>query len=184
MNKRWILTQESFDRLLNWLSTDRELAGEKYERIRLALIKIFARRGCSQAEQLADETINRVVSKVPELTGNYSGEHAAYFYAVAQKLILEQLKKRNREITLEVEIPVQPPDDDDPCLVECLGKIEPESRWLILEYYQATRQVKIDNRKVLASRLNITTSTLRMRVSRIKDHLKKCILECRGREML
>jgi len=39
MKKEWVLTQEAFDRLLGWLDPDRESAGEKYEAIRLRLIK-------------------------------------------------------------------------------------------------------------------------------------------------
>ena len=58
MNKDWILTQESFDALLNWLDPRREEAGQKYEDIRLRLIKIFTCRGCLEPEDLADETIN------------------------------------------------------------------------------------------------------------------------------
>src|SRR5947209_6617862 len=39
---------DSFDRLLAWLNPDREQAGQRYEEIRRRLIKIFARRGCSE----------------------------------------------------------------------------------------------------------------------------------------
>lgn len=130
-------------------------------------------------EELADEAINRVVNKIETLEDTYSGDPAAYFLGVAQKLILEQLKQKNREAALEMDIPAPRPSTDDPCLQVCLEAIQPESRWLILEYYQETKQDKIDNRKVLASRLNITPSALRMRVSRIREDLKKCILECR-----
>ena len=67
MKTGWVLTQEDFDRLLRWLDANLEAAGKEYEAIRQRLIKIFARRGCSEAEDLADETINRVTE-----TGNYS----------------------------------------------------------------------------------------------------------------
>ena len=59
MKKGWVLTQELFDTLLDWLDPDRERAGHRYETIRLRLIKIFTSRGCPEAEELADETINR-----------------------------------------------------------------------------------------------------------------------------
>jgi hypothetical protein len=52
MNKNWVLSQEAFDALLDWLDPDREQAGIKYEQIRLRLIKIFTGRGCSDAEDL------------------------------------------------------------------------------------------------------------------------------------
>ncbi|HEY0083559.1 MAG TPA: hypothetical protein VGB61_12265, partial [Pyrinomonadaceae bacterium] len=64
MGKQSGLTQEGFERLLTWLSPDREQAGKKYEEIRQSLIKIFVWRGVHEAEDLADETITRVTWKV------------------------------------------------------------------------------------------------------------------------
>src|SRR5689334_18556794 len=63
MNKDWVLSQEAFDALLDWLDSDREQAGIKYEDIRGRLVMMFAARGCVDAEDLADETINRVTQR-------------------------------------------------------------------------------------------------------------------------
>ena len=52
--KDWVLTQGAFDKMLAWLDTDRNLAGEKYEKLRIKLIKIFTCRGCDSPEDLAD----------------------------------------------------------------------------------------------------------------------------------
>ena len=57
MKKEWDLNQNAFDNLLEWLDADRDRAAEKYEAIRLRLIKIFLCRGCSEAEELSDETV-------------------------------------------------------------------------------------------------------------------------------
>jgi hypothetical protein len=75
------LTKEAFDQLLRWLDSDRDKAASKYERIRLRLIRIFAARGCCDAEDLSDQTINVIVGKIDWLTENYEGEPALYFYA-------------------------------------------------------------------------------------------------------
>ena len=64
MHKDWSLSQEDFDALLAWLDPEREQAGLKYEQIRGSLIKIFTGRGCTDPEELADETINRVTAKI------------------------------------------------------------------------------------------------------------------------
>jgi hypothetical protein len=48
--KEWNLTQEAFAKFLSWLNPDPDKAGEKYEEIRLRLIKIFASRGCACPE--------------------------------------------------------------------------------------------------------------------------------------
>ena len=50
--------QEMFDRFLFWLDPNREEAAIKYEAIRRKLIKIFTCRGCIDAEDLADVTID------------------------------------------------------------------------------------------------------------------------------
>ncbi len=94
MKKNWVVTPQAFDSLLGWLDQDREQAGEKYEKIRLRLIKIFTCRGCAEADDLADETINRVTAKVAELISKYTGDPALYFYGVAQKVHLEYVRTK------------------------------------------------------------------------------------------
>ena len=65
MRKDWFLSQEAFDALLKWLDSDREQAAMKYEEIRKRLLRSLP-DDCVEAEDLADETINRVVSKLDE----------------------------------------------------------------------------------------------------------------------
>ena len=93
MKKGWVLTQGGFDALLNWLDADRERAALKYEAIRLRLIKIFTCRGCCEAEELTDETINRVVARVADIAPQYEDDPALYFYGVSHKVHLEYLRK-------------------------------------------------------------------------------------------
>ncbi|HVS20925.1 MAG TPA: hypothetical protein VHD88_03710 [Pyrinomonadaceae bacterium] len=59
-----VLQQEDFGRLLVWLDPDPERVGAIYERIRWRLIAILASRGCALAEELADETIDRVARRL------------------------------------------------------------------------------------------------------------------------
>src|SRR5919198_4623480 len=92
MKQKKPLTQEAFDYLLAWLDADRERAGEKYERIRRRLIMIFPCRRCPDAEELADETINRVALRAAEVSKEYEGDPALYFYGVGQKVFLESVR--------------------------------------------------------------------------------------------
>ncbi len=94
MNKNWVLSQECFDELLDWLDADRERAGAKYEEIRRRLIKIYTNRGCAEAEDLADETINRVANKLAEIKKDFSGDRARYFYGVANKVLMEFQRRK------------------------------------------------------------------------------------------
>jgi len=178
MKKEWVLTQEAFDALLAWLDSDREVAAQKYETIRTRLIKIFACRGCAETEDLADETINRVTSKLPEIQANFIGDPARYFYGVANKIHLEYSRQKllvappppttdNTESELEYE-----------CLDRCVSKLSKENRQLVLSYYQEEKHAKIEHRKLLASRLGIAVNALRIRAHRIRASLQQCVQQC------
>jgi len=168
-------TQEDFEKLLRWLNSDRDKAGEKYERIRFRLIRIFACRGCYEAEDLADETINVVASKTDWLIENYVGDPSLYFYAVAKKIHLEHLKKKPP--------PNVPPPDPEPAEVEqaciylddCLQELRPPDRAMVLRYHQADKHLKIQNRKNLAEELKISRNALRIKVFHLHARLKECL---------
>lgn len=189
MKKDWVLTQDEFDRLLDWLDADRDRAGRKYESIRLRLIKIFTCRGCHQAEELADETINRVVARVVELASGYQGDPALYFYGVSQKVHLEYLRKAhsqpvNLPLATEISQNTQTIDltsDIEPeyeCLERCLEQLPPDNRDLVLRYYQQERKAKIEHRKSLAIELGIAVNALRIRAHRIRLVLQRCVRDC------
>src|SRR5215510_16166620 len=87
------LRQEDFDRLLDWLDTDRERAGLTYEKIRWRLVAILASRGCLTPEDLADETIDRVARRLPEIQATYVGDKAIYFLGVQNNVHHEYLRR-------------------------------------------------------------------------------------------
>lgn len=189
MKKDWVLTQDAFDTLLDWLDADRDRAGRKYESIRLRLIKIFNCRGCHEAEELADETINRVVARVVELAGGYKGDPALYFYGVSQKVHLEYLRKAHSQpinLPLAKESGLNTPAIDltsniEPeyeCLERCLEQLPPDNRDLVLRYYQQERKAKIEHRKSLARELGIAVNALRIRAHRIRLVLQRCVRDC------
>lgn len=177
MKKEWILTQDSFEALLDWLDPNRDVAGQKYEIIRSRLIKIFACRGCFEAEDLADETINRVTSKLKEIEGSFFGERARYFYGVANKIHLEYLRRK------PPPPPLPRPDSNEieqeyDCLERCLQRLTPNNRDLVLQYYREERQAKIDHRRRLAEQLGIALNALRIRAHRIRASLQDCVRDC------
>jgi RNA polymerase sigma factor (sigma-70 family) len=190
MKNQFVVTQQAFDSLLNWLDSDRETAGSKYERIRVRLIKIFTCRGCGEADDLADETINRVTSKLGEIAQTYSGDPALYFYGVAQKVHLEYLRKRqptqesstgNREPGGQSAWPSETSDEVEreySCLERCMDGLPPENRRLVLEYYQEEKRAKIDHRKMLADQFGIAVNALRIRAHRLRLQLQHCVQHC------
>jgi DNA-directed RNA polymerase specialized sigma24 family protein len=180
MKRERAITQESFDALLAWLDEDREVAGQKYETIRKRLIKIFINRGCSDAEDLADLTISRVVVRLPEVSGGYVGEKISYFCGVARLVYLEST--RRKEIATDSFPPPRTtrPDAARECLRECLDRLPSEQRELVLEYYLYEKQAKIDHRKRLTEELGITANALRLRAHHIRVGLEECVRECAG----
>ena len=181
MKKNWVLSQESFDLLLAWLSPDREQAGQRYEEIRTRLIKIFTTRGCGEAEELADETINRVASKVAEVKDSYKGDQALFFYGFVHNIYLEYLRRKPAPIP--PSMPRLSEDDEErlSCLDECFEKLDSETRDLVIQYYQGERTAKINHRKELADELGIGPNALRIRAFRARAMLLKCIAKCLAR---
>jgi RNA polymerase sigma factor (sigma-70 family) len=176
------LTQATFEELLDWLDPDREAAGKKYEYIRLRLIRIFTGRGCRIAEELADETIDRVAIKVREVSANYTGNPAAYFYGVAYKVLHEYQRKNPRVLS---DLPdLAAPDEADhieevyDCLERCLQSLARDQRTLLLHYYQGSKQQKIKHRRELAEQLGIALNALRIRAFRIRTTLQHCVSKC------
>lgn len=183
MTKTW---EDNFDALLTWLDPDRDSAGRKYEEIRHSLILIFQWRGVCDAEDLADETITRVINKVPEIAPEYTGAPALYFYAVAKRLAFEVSRRQQTKIELENPEKLPEPASEDAgnnreaayeCLEKCLKRLSPADSELILLYYQQ-EQPKIDYRKELARKYNLVPNALRVKVHRIRAVLHTCINKC------
>jgi RNA polymerase sigma factor (sigma-70 family) len=178
MKHDWNLSQDDFDALLDWLDPDREQAGIKYEDIRKRLIKIFTGRGCADAEDLADETINRVTSRLSEIKKEFKGDPARYFFGVANKVSMEYMRRKPPQAP-----PPQPNDSDQVelefrCLEHCIESLSEENRYLLLKYYGAEGRSKVDQRKQLAEELGIVPNALRIRAYRIRLGLQECVEKC------
>ncbi|HKV41136.1 MAG TPA: sigma-70 family RNA polymerase sigma factor [Blastocatellia bacterium] len=184
------LTQERFDRLLAFLDADRERAGSKYETIHRGLVRFFAGRGCRTPADQADETINVVATKIPDGVRVQGGNPSRYFYGVA-RLILKQHWRRPESrlesldhlrlldhplqegfVSVEHGLLIQEAEQELAQLERCLDELAPESRLLILKYYERQGLTKTASRRVLAESLGIGLSTLRVRSHRIRGLLR------------
>ena len=168
----WNIDQASFDQLLRWLSVDPDTAGERYEVIRRKLIRLFASRRCIFAEDLADETFNRVARKLPQIKESYVGNQLSYFYGVAKKVYLEYLRCISRQRRPSLLMAEGELEEMFEHLEKCLSQLSHQDRELILTYYQGIAREKIDNRKKLAQELEIPLSALRLRAHRIVSRLR------------
>jgi hypothetical protein len=178
MKRREPPDQVAFDKLLFWLDPDREKAGEKYEKIQRRLIRIFTARGCCDADDLADVTMNVVSSKIDWLIANYVGDPSLYFYAVAKKIYLESIKPRP-----EPPPPAPLPDNSEveracACLDRCLLELDPGEALLITRYHEDDGRGRIQYRKQLAAELKISRNALRIRACHLHARLKLCVEKC------
>lgn len=87
------LTADQFEGLLRRLDPDRELAALQYESLRFRLIRFFEWNGCAGAEDLADETLDRVARKLPLVDVL---DVTAFAWGVAKKVKLEGERKAAR----------------------------------------------------------------------------------------
>lgn len=175
--------QEEFDALLAWLDSDRDRAAViLYDEIRVKLVKILERRQCWAADELADETINRVSHKVKDVAPIYEGNPALYFYAFLKKVYQEWLRDVPTDPLPDDLLRAPEPDDDvDPvhdCLEKCLQELDQDDRDLVLKYFEKEKGAKIEHRKELAASRGLTQNALRMKVHRINEELRKCIIKC------
>lgn len=188
----WILTQRAFNQLLEGLDQDRERAGEEYERLRRKLVRFFECRGSLFPEDRTDETINRVARKVAE--GEKLQNPSSYFYGVARMVFMEGLgREANRQDASHkpawLQNPPSPPVPTDDlesdrlsCLSQCIQQLPPESRELLLQYYDGEKGVKIANRQKLAERFRIPLNALRIRACRLRQGLGTCVDKCLKRQ--
>lgn len=172
-------TQDPFDALLAWLDSDRNKAGEKYETIRMGLIRVFVSKGFNDAEDLADETIDRVMVRLPDIRDSYVGEPARYFQGVARNIVHEA--NRRPEIATEMTPifldSVTKDSDEYECLVKCLQFLSPNKRELILDYYLYQGHDKIEHHQRMARELGISQGALRGRAHHIRVDLEKRVLD-------
>lgn len=137
-------------------------------------------KGLSDAEDLADETVNRVMKRLPEIRDTYVGERVKYFHGVARYIIREA--GRRKEVTVD-ELPGTSTEsevhsDEYDCLVKCLRFLPRDKRELILDYYIYDGRDKIVQHRRMASELGISEGALRGRAHHVRGNLEKCIQQC------
>lgn len=178
------LTPEAFDLLLARLDPDRNTAGEKYEAVRLKLLKFLGWWGSDFPEDHADETINRVTRKL--LAGEEIVDINKYFIGVARLVYLEHVKKRVRNREVHAALTQLPVTDELPehrearfeCYERCLQALPEVNRDLVTRYYQVSGRNKVSLRQELAQRMGIQLNLLRIRAFRIRNTLKDCVRDC------
>lgn len=192
MARHSAIPHESFEDILAWFHSDREVAAAIYLQVREDLARLFIWAECGDPEGLTDEAFDRVAKKVREVRPTYEGDPKNYFVGVARNLIKEDSKKVKRQVPIENIDPVaketlaaeaETADMRHACLHHCLKRLSAEERELIVRYYEKEKQAKIEHRAELARRLGISLGTLRVRAYRLRVTLEQCIEECLDRQV-
>ena len=185
------LSALAFTRLLEWLDDGVDSYGEKYLEMRRRLIAYFDRRNRPFADDLADETLNRIGQTLER--GGTIGitPQARYCYVVARFVLLEDVRRTHRRVSLNESWHA---DDESPSpeslaadrhlresdthderlesLDQCLEELTPEQRTLIVDYYRDEGREKITRRSDMAKRMGISMNALSIRACRIRAQLE------------
>lgn len=186
--KDWNLSPTAFRKFLEWLDEGEDSGGQKYLEMRGRLISFFDRKNCLLPEELADETLNRVARRLEE-EGEIETETPAKFcYITARFVFLESLRgKEKQNVPLDETLNQKAATETDEkeekekmlvCLESCTGKLDAANREIILGYYVGEERTKIENRRAIASRLEISVNALSIRACRIRDKLETCVKKC------
>jgi DNA-directed RNA polymerase specialized sigma24 family protein len=183
------LTSSQFDGFLGRLDPDRDCAGEKYENIRRKLIKFFEWNSCFPAEDLADETIDRVTQKLKDQNIQ---DVVAFAWGVAKNIRKEAQKRAGRNVDF-AELPekgafsgrVETTEDRINSRIQnerrlnllqrCIQRLSEVDRELFLAYYDSRGDDSPRDRQKLASSLRLTVGALRVRINRLRYKLERCV---------
>jgi DNA-directed RNA polymerase specialized sigma24 family protein len=164
--------------------------GAEYVLLQRRLIVFFESHGALLAEDLADQTLDRVMRILDE--GEREIEDIRRFtLGVARNILRETWKKPHQEPLPESlanqPSPITNPSTDDSDLAElryqCCQKCLAESfserdRSLLIGYYQSEGRAKIERHKALARELGVSENALRIRACRLRAKLEERINEC------
>ena len=175
------ITRDSFDALLEWLDPDRDKAARQYEVIRAGLIRLFVSNGLADAEHYADETVDRVIKRLPEIRANYVNEPVRYFHGVARNVVREALRRREiaTDVVPERSSPFRWGENDlAECLRKCWRALPVEKRELIYDYHVYDGHQKIESHREMAGERAISVGALRTRAHHVRVDLEHCVKQC------
>lgn len=186
----------AFSRLFEWLDNGVDSEGKTYLEMRRRLVSYFGRRHRPTAEDLADETLDRIAATLQRDGAITITPPAKYCYAVARFVLLEDFRREHKQIRLDERSStrhlmtasassIEPAESIEireqrlECLERHLQELSPEQRALVIEYYRDAGRQRIEHRREIAKQLGVTMNALSIRVSRIRSGLEASVERCR-----
>jgi DNA-directed RNA polymerase specialized sigma24 family protein len=184
LKKDWVADSQAFDALVEWLNQGGGIGGDggSYVAMHHRLAAYFTRKGCRAPEELADATLTRVARRLSE-EGSIAGvPPAQYCYIVARFVWLEHLRSPDYAppaVIGEIRDRSAPADEGKEQLLssldDCLARLSPDERTIILDYYAGATSERIAKRRDLAAKLGLTANALTIKASRLRERLRACM---------
>jgi len=179
-------TQEAYDKLNSWFS----LHNEHYQNVFNRLVKFFEYHNCSHKEDCANETIDRAARNRDADKVNESDHPLPYCLGVARFV-------RNEYHRCKFNLVKPSPDPPDPtpegikaieeentdekfaCMQKCFQELDLEERNLMIAYESTKGEIKKKlARAAMSLVMGISINALRLKVSKIRKRLNKCLEVC------
>jgi len=167
-----------------FLARGRGDGGAAYEELRGRLQFFFEWKGCANAPELTDETLNRVAAKLADGELILTDEPRRYAFGVARFVYLEAVKRAARYTPAGDDTTTHAPAPEDDVAVRearlaaleaCLDTLPPRTQRFLLQYHADDGRQRIDHRKRLADELGIALNALRIRVHRVRAQIEECV---------
>jgi DNA-directed RNA polymerase specialized sigma24 family protein len=183
---------EDFRRLLARLDSDPAQAWQAYDTLRQKLVMFFRYHFGLQAEELAEEVLDRIAKKSDS---QEIANVAEFALGVARNLRKEAFRRalliHPSDVATAEEGRHPQPDPEDviissidaqrklECLLKCMRRLDAEDRRLLFQYYPSERSDELEEQRLeLARKHRLNMSALRTRMARLRDKMEKCFERC------
>lgn len=162
---------ESSERYLLLLDPDPGTAEEKYLALFERLVRFFEWRGVHDPDDLAQETLRRGFARIAKGADVYAEDPVYYFFGIAKNVWRERWKDRPVDQSVDLDAQAAPwpgavRADQRILLEQCLSLVGREDRELLVRYHTGDREQ-------LRDELNVDANSLRVRVHRALQRLKR-----------
>lgn len=174
--------EQPLTKLLEFLSPeDSEKAGRLYLILHKKLTGFFRFKGTFDPDADAHETLERAGKKIME--GVDIPDITKYCLGIARYIVMEDMRKVNREAMSLQEFARQQHDNDadqleliTSLMKRCFDELAENDKDLLNSYCQVSEGVaRAEHRRQLAERLQASLSGLRVRVARLRQGLEDCV---------
>ena len=180
MKKERDPTPEEYQKLLLWIDEDCDEAARKLLLIESRVTKIFVSRGCDIADELTEETRNRIAVRIDNIKEKFPDPQRC-FIGFLNKVHWEYLrdeKIRNTAKPPPSPRPIEVLEREDQCLEKCLVALPPQEKDIVVRYFGGDGAERREERKKLARELNLTANALRIQAHRLRKKTLQCLRGC------